>query len=211
MRPVEERDQHETPFAATLSELVRRIPGALAAALVDGEGETVDYAGVLSPFDVKVAAAHFRIVVGDIERSPSLGTLRSLVVRGATRSFIACPLPDEYAIVLVLRRRAGFTASSRALFACERALCQEAGWELSGTLASGPGWCPVIVECDRRRRPTSVRALGDAHRVDVLGSVVGLHAREIGFRVRVDTGAEVTLVREPGGYWYADDRVDPSK
>jgi hypothetical protein len=33
---------------------------------------------------------------------------------------------------------------------------------------------------------------------------MGLRAGERGFRVRLDSGAEVTLVREPSGCWYAD-------
>lgn len=213
-RPVRQRlstarDQHETPFAKILDDLVERVPGAVGAALVDAGGETVDYAGEIAPFDVKVAAAHWRIVLGDVERAEVLGTVRSLVVRAARRSFIACPLPDAYALIVVLRRRAGFTASSRALYACERALCREAGWGASGALLAGPEWCPVTVECDRRRRPTSVRGHGDAHRTDILGALVGLHAREVGFRVRLDTGAELTLVREAGGFWYSDELIDP--
>ncbi len=204
------RDQHETPFASILDDLVARVPGAVAAALVDAGGETVDYAGEIPPFDVKVAAAHWRIVLLDVERAGVLGTVRSLVVRAARRSFIACPLPDAYALIVVLRRRAGFTASSRALYACERALCREAGWEASGALHAGPEWCPVTVECDRRRRPTTVRGLAQVHRVDILGALVGLHAREVGFRVRLDTGAELTLVREAGGFWYSDELIDPA-
>jgi len=205
------RDQDATPFAAILEALVARVPGALAAALVDVEGETVDYAGALEPFDVKVAAAHLRIVLATAAAQSGIGALRSLVLRGERRSFIVCPLPDAYAMVVILRRRAGFTASSRALYAAERALCREAGWRLPGDHA--PAWCAVDVDCDRRRRPAMVRAAPSdhAHRVDILGAIVGLPAREVGFRVRLDTGAELTLVREPGGFWYADSVLDPKK
>jgi hypothetical protein len=192
--------------------MIDRVPGALAAALVDADGESVDYAGELPPFDVRIAAAHMRIVLGDVAAQPTIGSLRALVVRGARRSFIACPLPDDYALVVVLRRRAGFTASSRALYAAERALCREAGWTLPSAVAGdhAPEWCPVAVECDRPHRPSTVRASRseNMHRVEILGAIVGLHAREKGFRVRLDTGAEVTLVREAGGFWYSDASVD---
>ena len=32
-------------------------------------------------------------------------------------------------------------------------------------------------------------------------------ARELGYRVRTPSGLEFTLVREPGGFWYADENV----
>jgi hypothetical protein len=42
----------------------------------------------------------------------------------------------------------------------------------------------------------------------VLGSLIGLRARERGFRVRLDHGIEATVVREPGGTWYSEDPID---
>ena len=45
------------------------------------------------------------------------------------------------------------------------------------------------------------------HAVEVLGSLVLADARERGFRVRLDTGVEVTVVREAGGRWYADEAI----
>ena len=204
------RDQDASPFAAILGDLVPRIPGALAAALVDCDGETVDYAGNGSPFDVRVAAAHWRLVLDELIAAPQLGRARSIVVRGTKRSFLAWALPDAYAVVLLLSRRAGFAASPRALHACERALCREAGWPLVADL--GP-WVPVAVECDKRRRPVTVTPSGGArraeartpHAVHVLGTLAKMPAREKGFRIRLESGAELTLVREPGGYWYADE------
>jgi hypothetical protein len=192
-------------FQQILSDLVGRIPGAYAASLVDSQGESVDYAGSVTPFDVRLAAAHWRIVLDDISRS-SFGQVRLLVVRGASRSFMACTLPDEYALVVLLRRRAGFASATRALGVCVRALHIEAQWPLQR--ASG-GWFPVLVSCDARRRPNRVSgAAGTPHAVEVIGALVGLPRRDRGFRVRLDSGKEVTLVREPGDFWYADEPVD---
>jgi hypothetical protein len=198
-----------TSFAKILSDLIRRLPGAFACALVDLGGETVDYAGVCDPFDVKVAAAHLRIVLNDLEEYGVLGEPRWVVLRGASRSFVARRLPDGYALVVLLRRRAGFTASSRALAVCERELSLEAGWSHRGV----PRWFPIDVEIDARGRPTRVAAntTGTASSetervaVEVFGSVVGLAPNERGFRVRTATGSELTLVREPGKTWYADE------
>jgi hypothetical protein len=206
LRAAHARDQDASSFASILGELVRRIPGAYAAALVDVEGETVDYAGKADPFEAKVTAAHWSLVLREVGATRTLGAPRLLVVRGARRSFIAYVLPDGYSLAILLHPRAGFTSSMRALSWCERALCREAGWP-PPTIR---GWYPVAVECDRKKRPSKVcwndaGGAADPHPLEVIGTVVPSGTREIGFRVRVDSGVEVTLVREPGGFWYADE------
>ena len=191
-----------TPFAQILIDLLLRLPGAYACALVDLGGETVDYAGVVSPFDVKVAAAHMRIVLNDLDEYAALGKPRWVVLRGEKRSFVARSLPDGYALVVMLRRRAGFTASARAYATCERELAAEAGW---GHLHQGPAWFPVDVEVDRRGRPTRIGRGAARVTVEVFGSLMGLPQNERGFRVRTASGGELTVVREAGNTWYADE------
>jgi hypothetical protein len=188
-----------TSFAKILGDLVGRLPGAFACALVDLGGETVDYAGACEPFDVKVAAAHMRIVLNDLEEYGAIGRPRWVVLRGAKKTFVARRLPDGYALVVLLRRRAGFTASARAFAACERELAAEAGWPAVDV----PRWFAIDVEVDRRGRPKRLGAPPVA--VEVLGAVRGLPSNERGFRVRTATGSELTVVREPGNAWYADD------
>lgn len=195
------RDMDATPFTPILEQALGRIPGAYAAALVDNEGETVDYTGLADPFDVKVAAAHIRICLHELERYGALGLPRWIVIRGAKKSLIARALADGYALVVLLRRRAGFTASRRAFAACARALAAEAGWRIND---DEPIWYPVVVESDRRGRP---RRVSDAP-VEVLGAVMGLPSRERGFRVRTEGGTELTLVRESRNCWYADEQVE---
>jgi hypothetical protein len=127
------------------------------------------------------------------------------VIRGASRSVVARSLPEGYALVVMLRKRAGFTRSERAYAACARALSSEAGWTVPDD-GKKPVWHPVMVELDRRGRPRSVATPDRGVDVAaVLGSVMGLPRREKGFRVRLSTGSEVTLVREPGNSWFADD------
>ena len=197
------RDMDVTAFAQILTDLLGRLPGAFACALVDLGGETVDYAGVGEPFDMKVAAAHVRIVLNDLEEYRSLGDPRWIVIRGAKRSVVGRRLPEGYALVVLLRRRAGFTSSERAYAVCERALAEEAGWTVK---ASRQAWFPLEVEVDRRGRPTVVGT--PPVRVEVLGAVMGLAGREKGFRVRLATGSELTVVRESGRVWYADEDLD---
>lgn len=196
------RDLHPTPFTPILADLLARVPGAYASALVDVDGETVDYAGGGDPFHMKLAAAHLRIVMHDLEQSATIGDVRWLVIRGARRTIVTRALPENYGLVVLLRRRAGFTVSRRAFAACERAICAEAGLRY---VPDGPPWYPVEVVADRLGRPRRVAA----RPAQIIGAVVGLGARERGFRVRIDSGREVTLVRESRRAWYADELVEP--
>lgn len=194
------RDMDASPFSAILADLVARLPGAYAAALVDLEGETVDYTGHVDPFDVKVAAAELSLVLKAMKER-ALGEPHWFVARGATRSLMTIALPDGYAVTVLLKKRAGFTASRRALMLAKAALAKEAAWTVEGDEVQ---WYPVEVRTERGR-PVRVTYKNDVHAVVVLGTVVGLAARERGFRVRTDTGNEITLVREAGNWWYADD------
>jgi hypothetical protein len=213
------RDQRESAFASILSKLVSRVPGARAAALVDWEGETVDYAGGVDPFAVRVAAAHWRIVIDAAASQKALGCLQRLVVRAARRSFLVEPLPDGYALIVLLSRAAGFASpTTRALAACVRALGEEAGWTWPRGGAP-PGWFPLDIVADDRRRPVAVRVAGQVHALEILGALVSGHEgrrarRERGWRVRFDTGMEAMVVRESGlprrfsGHWYSDEPIE---
>jgi len=177
------------------------MPGARAAALVDVEGETVDYAGCSAPFEVRLAAAHWRIVLQRIQEQPSLTETRTLAVRTARRSFVLYALPRSYALVIVLSPGAGLASWRRALPACARRLAEEAGWPQP----DWGSWHPVVVECDERHRPASLYVGNVASRVEILGSLAtGFAPQERGWRVRCGR-EEVTLVREPGGFWYSDE------
>lgn len=203
-----ERDTDATAFTHILEDLLRGIPGSHAAAIVDSQGETVDYAGRGDPFDLRVAAAHLQLVLQGIARFGALGEPRWIVVKGARKSVAATALPDGYALALLLRSRSAFTISTRALAACQRALAQEAGWAAptsrDGVLRS---WFPVTVETDRRGRPIRVLTKSGTVALEVLGAVMGLSVRERGFRVRTSNGSELNLVREAGPRWYADEPV----
>jgi len=206
--PASGRSQDQSPFGEILCRLLDLAPGISSAVLIDPEGEAVDYAGVLPEYDAKVAAAYFRIVIDDASASLSskLGPPQHVVVRAKNRSFLVRVLPDGYALVAILKRNA-FGISFRAIDISERELCKEAGWTLPAP--HGTSWYPVEIETTRRdrRRPSRIRTNAAWEGVEVLGSIVGL-GRERGYRCRLRSGAELTLVREPAGTWYADERID---
>ncbi|XXX80575.1 hypothetical protein WMF30_17590 [Sorangium sp. So ce134] len=199
------RDQAPSSFTSILEDLLCAIPGAHAAALVDFEGETIDYAGRLEPFDVKVTAAHWQIVLAEVAGSP-LGVPRQLTVRAHRRSYIVRQLQPGYALVLVLHPRAAFAASHRALQEADARLCAEAGWATSRTTR----WYCVDVETEAsdRGRPARLRGAGGWQPIEVMGSMVGLGPREKGFRIRLPSGAEMLLIRERMGRWFADEHPE---
>jgi hypothetical protein len=206
------REQHESAFTRILSDLVSRLPGARAAALVDHEGETVDYAGVSEPYAVKIAAAHWRIVLdetrGETSARPFFAETTYIGLRASRASYRVHTLPEGYALVVLFARAAGFGGWQRAVAACCNDLGREAAW--GGRVPAAQRWYGVRVQSDPRRRPIALDGPGEganrSRSLEILGSVAsGMAGRERGWRVRVEGGLEATLVREPGDHWYVDD------
>lgn len=204
------RDQSDSPFSAILGRLCDD-SGALAAALVDAEGETVDYAGLLSPYEIKVAAAEWRIVLEVVRsaRIPGFQHVARVTVRAARRTFHIESLPDGYAIALCLPQHQ-FVISRRALAQATRELGHEAG--LVQPMRRGQAtWARVKVRIPAERRGASARPdaiwlSNDWSPVTILGRAQArdLSHSEIGFLARLGSGAEVFLVREPLGVWFID-------
>ncbi len=197
------RDMEESPFHAMLLELISRVPGAFAAALVDEVGETVDYAGAIDPDDIKIASAHWRVVLAGASVT-GIGDARSISVSGTLRSFVVAALGNEYAVIALLSPGRAVAPLSRAFAVFEQALIREVGLELRPVTDR---WFHVSVACDDERRPFRVIDDGIEESIDVLGAIRGLGTNEMGFRVRSKAGGELTLVRERTGIWYADTRL----
>jgi hypothetical protein len=84
-----------TPFTPILDRMIGRIPGAYGAVLVDSEGETVDYAGLVVPYEIRVAAAYLQISMRQLEDVEHLGQPKFMIVRGSKRTVIARALPED--------------------------------------------------------------------------------------------------------------------
>ncbi len=200
------RDQTPSEFTHILDRLLRSVAGARAAAMVDYEGETVDYAGRFDAFDIKVAAAHWQLVWGEINDETRIGPLCQLIVRARKQSYIVRRIHPSYLLVVVLHPRAAFAASARAVEEAERLLCAEAEFDAPKVQLR---WYGVDVRTAKaaRSRPLSVRVGARWEPVEVIGAIVGLGTREKGFRVRLSGGAELLLVRERFGAWFADEQL----
>jgi hypothetical protein len=205
-RPV--RDQGVSAFSAALHKLCENT-GALAVALVDAEGETVDYAGQLDPFDIKVTAAEWRLVLTHVVQSgvPHWVGTHELFVRAERQSYALIGLDAGYALVLQLARHAA-SLSTRALSEAVLEISREAGLELPTRFAVHERWKRVKVRATSEdpKRPAWVWHEGAWRELTVLGLYreKSFTRRDRGFRARLANGAEFFLVREPLGRWYAD-------
>lgn len=205
-RGIAGRDQGISAFSAILGRLCDAT-GAVAVALVDGEGETVDYTGSLVPYAVKVMAAEMALVLRQVQaaRSAVLASASSLLVRGTLGSFWLQPLTLNYALMLQLPRRS-FGVSVRALAEAVHEICAEAQLPLPAHFVA-ERWARIEVQEHRTRRPSALWMNGKWSTVEVLGQWLEQTGsrRELGYRARVASGEEVTLVREKRGLWFVDD------
>jgi hypothetical protein len=206
------RDQSDSAFSAILTRLCDDC-GALAAALVDAEGETVDYAGLLEPYEIKVVAAEWRIVLAVVHESrlPGFRNVSSLTVRAKHRTYFIEALTDGYAIALRMPRHS-FNVSRRALSQAGRELGREAGLTLPEGRAQ-VHWARVRVRTPASsrllRRPDAIWLGGEWSPITILGRYQArdLSRSELGYLARLASGAEVFLVREPLGVWFIDNPV----
>ncbi|HET7543554.1 MAG TPA: hypothetical protein VFK05_26965 [Polyangiaceae bacterium] len=202
-----DRDQEASPFSAILWRLCEGC-AAHAAALVDKEGETVDYAGRISPYEIRVAAAELRLILAFTHGAqvPGFARVNEIRIRTGRRSYAVIALGDGYAIVLELVRHS-FAVSPRAVLQATRELELEAGIE-SVLLPGGTRWSRVEVRASPAdaRRPDAIWIDGGWQAVTVLGRYRSgdLARRERGYLARLASGAEFSLVREPLGVWFAD-------
>lgn len=194
-----------SPFEALLWGVVKTVAGCRAAAFIDQEGEAVDIAGYGDAYDVKVVGAHCNVLLHDAD---TLGKpVHQLLVGCGRKSFIAVRMAEGYSLVMILSARAAFHVSPRAIEHWTLELGKEAGFSLK---APRQRWRPVEVETASRlaKRPLRIRASDEWRKLQVLGALVGLKKSERGYRVRIDTGAELNLVREPLGHWWADGAIE---
>jgi predicted regulator of Ras-like GTPase activity (Roadblock/LC7/MglB family) len=97
------------PFKTLLTNLVESVPGASGAILADWEGESVEQHSYGDPFDMKVTAAHWGILLtllkGVQEKYPT-GPVREALICTDQQYVIAGTLGDDYALVMTMNQNA---------------------------------------------------------------------------------------------------------
>lgn len=214
-RPV--RDQAESTFNIILEDLLALVPFARGAAIVDFEGETVDYAGELDPFELRVAGATFQLVLSEARTCKLVSPLQ-IVMPMKKAGFVIRVLDPSYCLIVVTRTLGVHCISGRLLLEIEARILHEAGLPI----VRRPTSHRVEVETTGigvRARPKQIRkpsspiaddpsAAEPWVPVEVVGALVGTARGERAFRVRLPTGAETTLTYESSRLWFADDPIE---
>lgn len=203
--------QLRSSFTAIFETLCASCTGALAAVLVDEDGESVDHASLplvsqhavvpsMQAFAIKLAAAHWQIVMR--QAHDCLGAVRQLWVQSAALGYVVQQLSAGYVMVFVCRPGALSTVSHRALRQCEVELSLEAGWAVHAP--ESPCWTRTRVKLDREARQWALWFAGRwLSGFEIRGPLPALGDFERGYELAVAGGLRVALVREPTGLWYA--------
>ena len=96
------------PYQSILEKLVKRIPGAIGAILVDWEGEAVQEFCHCDPYEIRFTAAHQVILLSQLRemqnRSDRKETIEDLVVTSSNAHLVIGSIDDEYSLVLSIDR-----------------------------------------------------------------------------------------------------------
>lgn len=199
------RDQVESAFTEILRRLRMKVPAVLAAVFVDTEGECIDYASKIDPYDAKVSAAHMLMMMDLVQGTRAkvgFGEPFLLEISTDQRDLWVMRMGGEYVLVVVLTPDCDRAEITHALATASAEFRGEVGldaptWEGSGKRLSvrvraSPGW---------RYAPDGWVAGGVRVTIsDVLGRWTESNdagEEVICFRVRTSDGQELTLVHDP--------------
>jgi predicted regulator of Ras-like GTPase activity (Roadblock/LC7/MglB family) len=192
------RDLDSTGFSSHLDELVRQVPEAICAVFIDGEGETVDLASRVNPFDARIAGAEMSIVLDSIRRSRTKlgeGAVIELRIEGNARSILVRHVAEGYDIVVLVDSASITARVAEATAAASFALLKETGLK-------PPPRAPILRAVEHRPSrmgilvPTAFEENGRRRRVETI-----LGHRDDGdglvrFLVRLDDGEELVVVHD---------------
>ena len=200
-----QRDRPDSAFSFILNRFVQVHSEVLAAVVVDGDGECVDYASVIDPYEAKVFGAALLGTTAEITaatRRMGAGSPIQWVVEASKYDLLVRRLSDDFALVVVLSSRGLNGHVLAAMNTLAGALRYEAGLDAA---TWDPSSVPFRVQTrlgpDGEELPASVYDGGVAQAVQAVlarwteRGVISSADRTC-FRVRVAKG-ELTLVFEP--------------
>ncbi|MBU5615467.1 roadblock/LC7 domain-containing protein [Geomonas azotofigens] len=97
------------PFKRLLTTLVESVPGGNGAILADWEGEAVEQFSHGDPFEMKVTAAHWGIVLTQLKgvhEKFTTGAVQETVISTDEQYVIVGAVGDDYALVMTMDRKA---------------------------------------------------------------------------------------------------------
>lgn len=195
------RDQAVTGFTKVLDELVHAVPDALCAVFVDPEGETVDLASKVDPFDARITGAEFNVVLSNVRECAAKlrgGATLEFRVEGTRRSVITRLVSDGYELVLLVAAPTITVFAADQLLLAAQALLKEAG------LPPPPSWARLRgaeapVRTSSRLKgigPLLIEDAGVQRRVEqTMGFYQGEQGTEV--LVRLEDGEELLAWFDP--------------
>jgi predicted regulator of Ras-like GTPase activity (Roadblock/LC7/MglB family) len=199
------RDRPDSAFSFILNRFVEVHDEVLAAVVVDGDGECVDYATVIDPYDAKVFGAALLGTTAEITaaaRRMGAGSPIQWVVEATKYDLLVRRLSDDFALVVVLTSHGLNAHVLSAMNALSDAVRYEAG-------VVAANWDPSSVpfRVQTRLGPQGEELPATVYDGGVAQAVQAVLARwtergvisaadRVCFRVRVAKG-ELTLVFEP--------------
>jgi hypothetical protein len=124
------RVEQETGFTAILQALLDSLPEALCVVFVDPEGETVDWAARIDPFEARIAGAELTIVVAVARAGTArggIGQALELRVECGKKSILVRTVSDGYDLVVILKSSTISMQAAEKTHLCAIALLREAG------------------------------------------------------------------------------------
>jgi predicted regulator of Ras-like GTPase activity (Roadblock/LC7/MglB family) len=97
------------PFKRLLTTLVEAVPGASGAILADWEGEAVEQHCAGDPYEMKVTAAHWGILLTrlkELHQKYHAGLVQESVISTDEQHVIVGAVGDDYALVMTMTREA---------------------------------------------------------------------------------------------------------
>ena len=128
-----------------------------------------------------------------------------MCVRGNRASLVVYPLPEEYSLMLKLRRRSFFPPWRPVATALEK-ISKEAGFAMESGGHGGSWERTEVRTAIGTTIPLEIWRRGGWRAIEVMGRCreQDLGHKEQGFRIRTADAEELLLIREPLGIWYAE-------
>ncbi len=211
------RDQEATGFTLLLNALMEALPEALCAVFIDPEGESVDYAGRINPYDARVTGAEFAVILATCREGATrggMGHALELRAEGGSKSVLVRMVSEGYDLVVLLATPSIALKAVDKTHQCAMALLRESGLPAPPSFAklkSGegrhssvamaaviPGKIPGIAGlCSNPDEPL---ILMDKHGAKIVAAVVGVAPGDLERRmlVRLEDGEEALIVFDAG-------------
>ncbi len=197
-----DRDLATSGFTAILNGLVTSLPEALCAVFVDGEGEAIDYATRIAPFEARIVGAEAAQPLArarSLARRVGLGEILEVRLDAAARALLARHVTDDCTLVLLVGAPSIHMAAAERCAQAAQALCIEARCPLPGALR-----VLRVVELQSGADRALPQAFIDAGARRTVSAILGVQwgPTHNVFLVRTDTGEEVVVEHEGAtGRW----------